>query len=362
MSQRLARQRRVALGCIAAFCFTLAACSVAELKSAVTTEESKQAPRPVPAVRYTRPGDPDILEVTDPLIGGTQPMSGIASEFARIIVGSGNTISFIKPVAVGGVRDQLYVVDAGDKTVYRYDITKKTISALGQSGAQLLGDPMGLYVKSDLSFYICDPTGKQVLYFDGEGHFVRRFTDIANLSRPVDVAVDEERGQVYVADGSYSHIIVFSEYGQALYALGGRGKGPGKFRAITSIAKEKTSLYVTDRIELPLQELELSNGAFRFSMGQGELIWPTSVVIDPKRRIYVSDRNDNSIKIFDDIHLVAVVGGRGSAPGRFKEITDMWLSDAGLLYVADSGNRRVQVFKVITDTDSAPAPIPQPSE
>ncbi len=355
MSQRFARQRWSPLAALALIICALSACSVAELKSAATAGQTNKSPTAVPAVRYTRPGDPEILEVTDAITGGKQTVTGVAGEFARIIIGAGNTISFVNPVAVGGVRDQLYVVDAALKAVYRYDLTTKSIVSLGQAGAQFIGEPSGIYVESNLSFYICDPAGKQVLYFDAEGNFVRRYTDFANMARPVDVVVDEDRELVYVADGTYSRIVVFSKFGQALTAIGDRGKGPGKFRVITAIARVKNSLYVSDRLELPLQEIDLATGAFRYSFGQGQIVWPTSIVVDRQNRIFVSDRSDDTIKVFDDIRLMATIGGRGSAPGRFRLVTDMWLSDAGLLFVADSLNRRVQVFRVLSDNESTPA-------
>lgn len=354
MPQRSARKRRVTLAVLAlGLAQTLIACSVTELKSAVISDQPAKKTTTSP-LAYTRPGEPEVLVVADPLIGGKGEFEGVMGEFARMVVGEGNTISFVNPVAVNGVRDQLVIVDAGTKTIYRYDLTSKVLKTLGQAGAQLSGDPSGLFVEPDLSFYICDPNGKQVLYFDAEGNVVRRYSDAANLARPIDVVADPERGQVYVADGSYSHIVVFSKFGAAQFAIGSRGRGPGKFRTITAMTKEASSLYVADRLELPLQEIDLMTGAFRSTLGQGQLVWPTSVVIDKQKRIFVSDRTDNTIKVFDNIQLIATIGGTGSAPGRFRLITDMWLSDAGMLYVADSLNRRVQVFRVIADEKIAP--------
>ena len=334
----------------------LASCSVAELKSSVTAPE-KVAPttRPVsPLVSYTRPGDPEVLVAMESISGGRQEMgSGAVGEFARIIVGAADTITFLNPVAVGGVKDQMLIVDAGTRAIYRYNLTTKTIQSLALAGSQFVGDPAGMAVESDLSFYIADPVGKQVLYFDANGNFVRRFADAANLARPVDLVVDEVRGLLYVADGSYSHIVIFSKTGQAMSAIGSRGQGPGKFRAITAIAKGKDSLFVADRLELPLQEIDINTGAFRFSIARGQIIWPTAIVVDKRNRIFVSDRSDNTIKVFDDIRLVATIGGTGYAPGRFRQITGMWLSDQNILYVADSMNRRVQAFRVVTDNNDA---------
>lgn len=342
-------QRVLASACAAV---ALASCSVAELKSSVTApENSAPVTRPVsPPTSYTRPGDPEVLVVMEPITGGRQEMaSGAIGEFARIVVGAGDTVKFLNPVAVGGVKDQMLIVDAGAHAIYRYNLTTKAIQSLAQAGGQFIGEPMGIAVESDLSFYVADPVGKQVLYFDANGNLIRRFADAANLARPVDVAVDEVRGQIFVADGSYSHIVIFSKTGQAMSAIGSRGQGPGKFRAITAIAKGKDSLFVADRLELPLQEIDITTGALRFSIGRGQIMWPTAIIVDKRNRIFASDRTDNTIKIFDDIRLIATIGGTGYAPGRFRLVTGMWLSDQNVLYVADSLNHRVQAFRVVTD-------------
>lgn len=350
-------QRVLSSACVG---IALASCSVAELKSSVTSPEtSASTSRPVVTpTSYTRPGDPEVLVVMEPLTGGQQEMpNGAISEFARMVVGSGDTVRFINPVAVGGVRDQMLVVDAGAHAIYRYNITTHSIQSLGQAGGQFIGDPMGIAVESDLSFYVADPVGKQVLYFDANGNLIRRFADAANLARPIDIAVDEVRGQIFVADGSYSHIVIFSKTGQAMSAIGSRGQGPGKFRAITAIAKGKDSLFVADRLELPLQEIDIITGAFRFSIGRGQIVWPTAIIVDKRNRIFASDRSDNTIKIFDDIRLIATIGGTGYAPGRFRLITGMWLSDQNVLYVADSLNHRVQAFRVVIDDTNLPPVI-----
>ena len=278
----------------------------------------------------------------------------------NILVGSKEPIHFKQPVAVSGYANSLYVVDGEGGTegpvVFRYDLIDKTIETIGKIGINFKGDPMGIYVAPDLGFYIADPDGKKVLHFDKSGKLLQTFQDIKNLSRPVDVVVDENSGDVFIADGSYSHIVVFNKVATPVYAIGARGTGPGRFRAITALAKGPNGLYVADRIELPVQELALGGkdsvaGAFRYSLGEGDLIWPTAIALDKNNRVYVSDKSDNTIKIFDDIRLLATVGGGGAAPGRFRLITDMWMSDDGYLYVADSLNRRVQVFRVIPERE-----------
>ena len=330
---------------------SLTGCSVAGLKEAALDGYDDQGPTHQP-LRFRRKEDPEVLKHAYTIHGGAPVTEGVLGEFTRIVVGGGGLpIRFEKPVSVGGYGDFLFVLDGAGPSVYKYNLKDKTIETFGQVGQQFKGEPTNIFVESDLSFYIADPAGKRVLYYDKDGFFVRAYMDLVNLSRPIDVFVDKLTGDVYIADGSFSHVVVFNKLGTPLRAIGSRGNGPGKFRAITAITKgARDSIYIADRIELPVQELGVSLGAlgqFRFSLGEGEITWPTAIAIDAEQRVYVSDKSDNTIKVYDDIRLIAILGGGGSAPGRFRLITDMWMSKEQKLYVADSLNRRVQVFDVV---------------
>ncbi len=359
MSQCCARKRWFAV-IIPLFMPVLlaAGCSKEALKEYALAGESEPA-EPTPIVgRFRNKDEPEILRPVGVITTGKRAEIGVTGEVARLLTGSDDTVRLQQPVAVGGYGDTMIIVDAMEHGIYRYNRKDHTIATLGEAGKQFAGDPMGLYVEKDLSFYVCDPVGKQVFYFDRNGNVLRVYQDLKNLSRPVDVIYDELSNQVLVADGSFSHIVVFDKMGQPLSAIGDRGTGPGRFRAITSINKINDSLYVTDRLELPVQELAM-NGEFHFSFGENALTWPTAVVVDKYQRLYVSDRSDNSIRVFDDIRLIATLGGTGAAPGRFRLITDMWLSDDDMLYVADSLNQRIQVFEVVADTPQMPNFISQ---
>ena len=330
---------------------SLTGCSVAGLKEAALDGYDEKSPTHQP-LRFRRKEDPEVLKPAEMILGGSPITEGTLGEFTRIVVGGGGLpIRFEKPVSIGGYGDYLFVLDGAGPSVYKYNLKDKTIENFGQVGQQFKGEPTNIFVEPDLSFYIADPAGKRVMYFDKNGFLIRSYMDLVNLSRPVDVFVDQPTGDVYSADGSFSHVVVFNRLGTPLRAIGSRGNGPGKFRAITAITKgARDSIYIADRIELPVQEIGTSLGAlgqFRFSLGEGEITWPTAVAVDAEQRVFVSDKADNTIKVYDDIRLIAILGGAGSAPGRFRLITDMWMSKEQKLYVADSLNRRVQVFDVV---------------
>ena len=358
MSQCCARKRWLAVVFSSAVILFAGGCSKEALKEFALAGDAEEA-RPTPIGRGFRNKDePEVLRPMGVITTGLRGELGVTGEFARLLTGTNETVKLQQPVAIGGYGDTLFIVDAMERGIYRYNRKDKSIVTLGEAGKQFAGDPMGLYVEADLSFYVCDPVGKRVFYFDRNGKVLRTYQDLKNLSRPVDVIYDATTNRVLVADGSFSHVLAFDKMGEPLSAIGSRGSGPGKFRAITAINKINESLFVTDRLELKVQELSV-DGEFRYSFGEAELTWPTAVVVDKYQRLYISDRSDNTIRVYDDIRLIATLGGTGSAPGRFRLIADMWLSEDGVLYVADSLNRRIQVFEVVADTPQMPNFISQ---
>ncbi len=82
----------------------------------------------------------------------------------------------------------------------------------------------------------------------------------------------------------------------------------------------------------------------------GGLKAPTGVAVDAAGRIYLVDRADESIRRFDPccaaFDKLPCLGGEGEDPRRLSDPHGLALSHDGYLYIADSGNRRVQVFSL----------------
>lgn len=250
-----------------------------------------------------------------------------------------------RPVAVA-VRDQsLYIVDADQNMLFLYDTFSKRMSVLKDLRGVAAGDVADIYVAADRSYYLADSMGSRVLHFDRNGRLVQTFKDPLNMARPVAVSVDEATGDVYVADGLFDHILVFNSAGDPWRMMGDRGQEDGEFLNITAMTRGPDGVYVTARLGHRGQVLDQEHGQFRYAFDADTLVFPNSIAVDAEDRAYVSDFFDNSIKIFEQGHLAATLGGTGASPGRFKGIADLAL-ESGFLYVADSLNGRVQVFKI----------------
>ena len=348
------------------FVIPLASCSVANLESfARDNEKASPASSGQGATASSPYAKTDILTPEEIIKGGQRDLQGVMGTFSRMLVGSGEEIRFLNPVAVGGVDNTLYVVDSGtpsdlndpvlglsrpnlaprsEPTVFRYDLATKKIESIENIGMHFSGEPGDIFVKQDGSFLVTDPVGKKVLYFDAKGALLNSYSDSANLSRPIAVWVDELTQEIYVADGAYSHIVVFDQFGKTLRAIGQRGSGPGRFRAITAMTMGRDGLYVLDRLELPIQVMS-RDGAFQYSFGEMQHVFPTAVAVDSHQLVFVSEQSDNTIRVYQNGQLVATVGGGGSAPGRFRLISGLWVHN-DFLYVADSHNRRIQVLRI----------------
>jgi hypothetical protein len=355
MSQCIQRKYRIAIAAVYSVLLmvSLFGCSMTELEQ-IAQENKLEEINPTLGEGKASKSKNKHLSFHSSIKGGKQPSGGTLGAFRRLLVGPGDEIRFVSPVAVGGVDNYLFIVDAGQRVVFRYDLVTQEIEPIGDIGFHFSGDPGNIYVAKDRTFYIVDSVGKQVHRFDERGNLLQTFADLANLSRPIDVFVNELTEEVYVADGSFSHVVVFNKFGKALRAVGKRGTGPGRFRAITAIAKGPDGIYVVDRLELPVQVISME-GQYKYSFGESYQVFPTAVAVTEDRVAFVADKSDNTIRIYQDAELLAVVGGTGSAPGRFRSPSSLWINN-GLLYVADSMNKRIQVMR-IGDEPAVPAAL-----
>jgi sugar lactone lactonase YvrE len=97
------------------------------------------------------------------------------------------------------------------------------------------------------------------------------------------------------------------------------------------------------------RELMRLGAAGRASGGPAHFDGPTDVVVAPDGSVSVSDghepdSNKRIVKFSADGRYVKEWGGTGSAPGRFRVPHALALDSRGRLFVADRDNNRLQIF------------------
>lgn len=249
---------------------------------------------------------------------------------------------FVMPVDVGASGEYVYIVDAGRRSVYRYNRFTNLLTEFSRFPVDMATK---ILVTPDSSFYLTDPPRGRILYYDRLGKLVRIIKNLVYLSNPVAITMDEQSGDIFVADGTFNHIVVFNRIGDVIQTINLLvGKRFDGMASIADLTFGSDGLYLVDKVEREIVVLD-RNGNMRYSFGKKSLREPVAVSIDIDGRVFVADQGDNSIKVFSAGKLEFVFEGSGHAGGRFIQIEDMTLYNR-FLYVADSSGGKTLILSV----------------
>jgi hypothetical protein len=188
-------------------------------------------------------------------------------------------------------------------------------------------------------------TAAQLWEFDSEGRFLREIgKNLYAWSFAHAVRIDKD-DNIWVIDKGSDMIIRFNPEGRVTMVIG---------------RKQEASDADTKPYEHVNPPLPPVNGRFR---------QPTDVTWDPAGDIFISDGYINSrvAKLNKDGDWLASYGTPGKGEGQFNTVHNIASDVKGTLYVADRGNRRIQVMdddgkvqRIITidippDADAQPA-------
>lgn len=166
------------------------------------------------------------------------------------------------------------------------------------------------------------------------------------------------QGNVFVVDTGNHRILQFDPKGAFVFAFGGYGWNDGELSSPTdACAREGFRLLVADAGNERVQQFDIGDtspegSAFPFREGSGfsgeALVRPSRLDVDSEGRMYVSDSLCHCIWVFTPTgELVNRLGGLGSEPSRLRDPAGVAVGGKGRVYVADAGNRRVQVFDTL---------------
>ena len=195
------------------------------------------------------------------------------------------------------------------------------------------------------------------------------------LNQPADIAVDPSNGDVYIADGYGNHrIVVFDKNGKWLRQWGSPGAGPGQFMAAGSghphcvVLSKDNSVYVCDRGQDRIQLFDkLGNlkqiipvipGTGTPGLGTAGSAWDVDFSPDKHQKfMFEADGGNEVLWIFHRAlgKILSGFGRPGHMAGDFTFLHSVSIDSKGDMYTGETvGGRRIQKFiKCENDDDDS---------
>ncbi|MCJ7740392.1 6-bladed beta-propeller [Candidatus Microgenomates bacterium] len=166
------------------------------------------------------------------------------------------------------------------------------------------------------------------------------------FNNPIGIALDTN-SNLYVVDSMNNRIQKFNADGTFISMFGGYGCTNGQFAFPSGITIDsQNKIYVADSFCHRIQVFN-STGTFLFSAGRDvsiDFVSPFDIAVDTSGYIYVIDALDRVVKLNSTGQLVKQWGTKGNGPGQFNSLSGITIDSDGNIYVADSGNHRIQKF------------------
>jgi peptidylamidoglycolate lyase len=227
-------------------------------------------------------------------------------------------------------------------------------------GAAFFAMPHGLTVDHRDHVWLVDAALHQVFEFSPDGRLLRTWGergvtggDSAHFDQPTDVAI-ASNGAFYVSDGyRNTRVVRYDPAGRYIGQWGTPGRAPGEFDLPHAIALDRTGrVYVADRSNARVQVFD-SAGRFLAEWQGTELGRPYSVAIAPDGSVFTVDGGNQpttppdragATRLTADGKVVERFGRFGNYDGQFRLAHDIAIGPDGAVYIVDAWGQRVQKF------------------
>ena len=301
----------------------------------------------------------------------------------------------------------VYVADSGNSRVQLYGINGVFLTTLEIDSAvenkaskekklpYQLDEPIDVEIDAMGQIYVLDANDNLIKIYSPGGVYLRHLPE---GGKPVSFSI--ARDGIYVADRDSFAINKYDFNGKLVDSFGSKGSGRGQFKGIAGLATDQDrQLFVGDsekgvadvfRVEsgVPFEPsaqppsrtsvrwdqvipaslgkivwdgkgvlygvdesdkknsriVKIVNGAMAGEIKLNDLLL-ASIAIDRSGALWALDKKkDRVVKLDETGSIVASIGASGSRSGEFDNAGDLAISGAGIIFVADSGNHRIQAF------------------
>ena len=233
-----------------------------------------------------------------------------------------------------------------------FDAKGKFVRSIGDG---LFTHPHGLRIDREGNLWTTDDGSHVVLKLSPSGDVLMVLGRLNNaaeadwlFNRPADVAFDKE-GAIYVADGyGNSRVVKFDREGKFVKSWGKYGSAPGEFNLPhTIVIDDDGKVYVGDRENMRIQVFDTEGHILAEWRDIG---YPYGLFLGADHHIWMADGGfDRVVELDQNGRIIGAMGRPGHGPGQFAWAHFLAVTQDGKIIVADVLNWRFQVF--------APAPL-----
>ncbi|MBM3773780.1 MAG: 6-bladed beta-propeller [Acidobacteria bacterium] len=255
-------------------------------------------------------------------------------------------------------QDNVWVFHRGPHPILQFDRNGKMLQAWGD---HTVVAAHGISVDPDGNIWAVDVKGNVVLKFNTAGRLQMVLGRQSATGRPPTGGTNDSRdafneptgvaflpnGDFLVADGYVnSRVIKFNRDGEYLTHWGRKGTGDGEFDLVHDVTVDSSGrVYVADRTNARVQIFD-TNGKF---LGKWtHLGSPFGLYyVDREKAIYMGDGYANRIvKVNLEGQILGVLGSTGKTPGKFDALHNIAVDSTGAIYTAEIRTWRVQKFAI----------------
>ncbi|MBI5750242.1 MAG: NHL repeat-containing protein [Nitrospinae bacterium] len=209
--------------------------------------------------------------------------------------------------AVRNSKEQFFVIGGPEKNgLFLIDISKKIFKQFDIRDAPARENPIlpwKLAIDKNDTLYIIDKANGRILVVDSDGRYLREIKFENKFIDFSDVRVDAD-GNIYSLSTLERKIYIFNNKGVFISSFGKMGNKVNEFEFPVSIAISPNGfIYVLDQHKGSVLTFK-KDGVFQSSFSknkwknQGELYKPYYIFADMGNKIYIVDRGNNRIQIF----------------------------------------------------------------
>lgn len=248
--------------------------------------------------------------------------------------------------------DNVWVFNRGKHPVVQFDRNGKFLQAWDEVPVV---SSHGIRVGPDGNIWGVDVAGHTILTFTPQGRIVQvigaaghqagtqESTDAFNRPTGVSWAAN---GDFYVSDGYINaRVVRFGRDGMFQKQWGSKGTGDGQFNLVHDVAVDaKGRVYVADRDNRRVQVFD-ADGRFLSKWADVGSPWGLYYVAR-ENAIYMCDGyNDRIVKLNTEGQILGVLSSHGKIPGKLDYAHNIAVDSHGAIYVAEIKNWRVQKFQ-----------------